>query len=229
MKFFVIILLFTFSLASIQADAQSSFSGDKLAQAIENYILNSCDGEAVVSFLSKVPDQRFKQSGITAKIHNNGLLQGAVNINMSFYDSEKLLKTINVPVRVNIYKDVLVAKNNIKIGESISSLHYDYQRIEVSKYKVNELIDNKAIQGKIARFSIPQGAVLTSNLFMEEKSIKKGDNITLIVRNGGLEIKSLGTALNDAAIGEKVRVKREGSSNLLNGTVEPNGDVLVLQ
>jgi flagella basal body P-ring formation protein FlgA len=73
--------------------------------------------------------------------------------------------------------------------------------------------------GKQLRRSLSIGALIPPRAVATPQLIKRGERVTVSVRQTGMEISSSGIALSDAALGERLRVRNEASQRMIEGTV----------
>lgn len=56
--------------------------------------------------------------------------------------------------------------------------------------------------------------------------IRRGENVRIVVVSGSVQVSATGTALQDAAVGDLIRVRRNGTrSKILQGTAGADGNV----
>ncbi len=71
------------------------------------------------------------------------------------------------------------------------------------------------------------GAVLPATDLVAQRLIRRGDNVALVSRRGGVEVRVVGKALGDAGESERVTVENLSSRRVVQGVVGPGGDVWV--
>ena len=81
--------------------------------------------------------------------------------------------------------------------------------------------------GRVARRMLPAGAVLASTDLVAQRLIRRGDNVALVSRRGGVEVRVAGKALADAGENERVTVENLSSRRVVQGIVGSGGDVWV--
>ena len=72
--------------------------------------------------------------------------------------------------------------------------------------------------GKRSRRALAAGIVISPQAVKTVPPIKEGETVTLVIRQGGMEITSSGVALSDAELGQRVRVRNETSKRVVEGT-----------
>lgn len=207
---------------------KSYFSGERLKKACYEYIQTIVGEDALISLPPSIPDQSFEEQGIIAKFNwNTQAKKGNSFIALEFYNNEKIIKRIEIPVRIQIFDIVPVAKKTITRGAIIRDEDISLEKREITNYKENEIIDYSEIIGKKAKHNIKEGTVLCNYMIEEEPIIERGNKVNIIVQSGGVRIRTNGEALQNGRIGEKIRIKREGTQTILQGRVAKDGSVII--
>ena len=63
------------------------------------------------------------------------------------------------------------------------------------------------------------GAEIAPQAVKAVPAIRRGETVTIVSRQGGMEVSSSGTALSDAELGGRVRIRNESSQRVVEGTV----------
>ncbi|NPA73863.1 MAG: flagellar basal body P-ring formation protein FlgA [Epsilonproteobacteria bacterium] len=116
-------------------------------------------------------------------------------------------RTLRVYFRFKIVAKVTVfkAKNNITNGKILTSKDYEKKEVDFDKIPSNILSLDK--DGEIvAKTFIKKGKILTSYMVKKKTLIRKKDVVTAVIKSGALKVEFEATALNDANIGDEVRV-----------------------
>lgn len=209
--------------------AGSSFSGNRLEQAVINYVNQSSQTEAKISILNQIKDFSFKQNNITAEIENTEELRGLTHIFIIFRDDIREIRRVKIPLRIRLFKNVLTYAKPLKSGSiiQINDLTYSYK--EVTDFRQNEIPEKQTLIGKYLNKSVPAGRIVSINDLDYGKIISRGDKVSIVVQSGAVRIRASGTALSDAKVGEQVRVKRDGVHNkILQGYAGEDGSVYIL-
>jgi flagella basal body P-ring formation protein FlgA len=223
-KHIAIIFLLTISVAS----ANSSFSGSRLEQAVLNYIESKIESDSRIMLLSEIKDFKFNDNNITASIEHNEKLRGFTHIYLIFRDENKIVKEVKVPVRIRVFDKVLTYSRNLKAGHRLSVNDLTYSSKEITDYSKSHLPGKEQLTGKALNKTVSSGSIVVLSDLAEDAVINKGDKITVVVQSGAVQIRTLGTALNDAKTGEQVRVKRDGTGNMiLYGRASDSGMVYI--
>jgi flagella basal body P-ring formation protein FlgA len=114
---------------------------------------------------------------------------------------------------------------DMKANQMLSQNDFIYQRVEITNDKLENLPEPYELAGSQLRRSLQKGTILTKDIIYTSRQIKRGDKVTIVVLSGGVRIRTTGFALQDAAPGEQLRVKRDTS--VLHGRVIDDGSVLI--
>ena len=208
--------------------SRSTFSGSRLAAALENYVRSLIDGKTEVFFYKKIKSQSFPEDGVIAKcVGDARSLRGARSLAIEFYDGDRLLKRISVPARIKIYKKAVAAAKNIEEGKKIEATDLRIVEKEVSNCP-NVAVSASQLIGKRAARRIRRGEPISLNDALDDVFVKRGDKVTIVAQAGAIRIRSVGTALQDATAGSSIKVKREGTRTILTGLLAKDGSVYII-
>lgn len=135
--------------------------------------------------------------------------------------------TVYQRASVRIFDRVLVANHHLAKGTVLSAADLRAERHELSVLPGGYETAPERLIGKQLRRALPAGAVIPPQAVKAAPLIKQGETVTLVIRQGGMEVSSSGTALSDAAPGERLRVRNEASRRVVEGTVTANRRVEV--
>ncbi|MBK9248647.1 MAG: flagellar basal body P-ring formation protein FlgA [Ignavibacteria bacterium] len=226
-KHLVLIFVLWISFQST-AYTQAFFSGERLRQAVITYTTKTVGQDAEVLVNQTIADQGFQESNVSAKCTGSKeSLRGISNVAIEFSIAGRVVRRVQVPVQVKVYREVAVATVPISYTSTISHQHYTIERRDVTAYSDSELLDEKELTGTAVRRMIPKGSIITRSQVTEIGGIRRGGIATIVVQAGSVVIRTKGTALSDATIGETVRVMREGTNTVLSGILQLNNTVYI--
>ena len=84
-----------------------------------------------------------------------------------------------------------------------------------------------AVVGKMAGRTLLPGAAIPLAALDFPRLVSNGGEVKLLYIDGGLEISTVGMALQDGAAGDSVKVRNDDSGVTVTGVVRPDGAVLV--
>ncbi|TFF22132.1 flagellar basal body P-ring formation protein FlgA [Jiella endophytica] len=89
------------------------------------------------------------------------------------------------------------------------------------------VLDEKMLQGMVAkRTLLPGNAIRLTDIAMPDL-VKAGSQVTLVYREAGLVITSLGTALRSGAEGDLVKVRNIDSGIVVSGVIDSDGTIRI--
>jgi len=227
MKKLYIILFFIMVIAS-SALAQSSFSGDRLSKACEDYVYMLLGNNIELRISKSIRDHDFEENGVTARCSGSKeSFRGNCFVIIEFNLNEKIIKRLQVPARVIIYKEVPVAAENISRGEIIEPNKISIEKKDITYHSEKDIPSSSEISGLTASRNISKGTIITHAFIEKQGTIKRGEKVNIIVHSGSVIVRTTGQALSDAATGESIRVKREGTQTILEGLVAMDGTVFI--
>lgn len=213
----------------------STFNGERLKDAVLDYVNNINSVEKEISILQSIPNFQFKEEDVIANINDEGsFFKGNTNIKLEFYTDKdhKIIKTHNIPLNIKTFENTIITSKTIKVGELLSPENIKLAKIETTNYDDSNIfkLENSSLNnlfGKSVNTNIIKGNIVLKSSLDNENTIKRGDKVTVLAKNGIVTVRTTGTALMDAKLGESIRIQRDGSSSVLNGIVSENRLVLL--
>lgn len=135
--------------------------------------------------------------------------------------------TVYVPVRISDMRPVVVVSQAVARGERLGADRVVLQTRDVATLPFGYFAGLDEVAGLEARRSLHAGAVLTPHDAQLPQLVRRGQSVTVVGRSGGIEVRAEGTAMGNAAQGERVRVRNAGSRRVVEGVVTADGVVEV--
>ena len=132
-----------------------------------------------------------------------------------------------VYVKVEVYQEVVVAKNKIGKKQTVAAEDLKLAEREVSLLPARYFKDTEGIIGKMSKSFIPAGSVIMDWMVSDVPDIAKGEKIKIMVSAPNLVVSAQGYALQDGRIGDKIKVRREDSRSEFEAVVSAQGEVEV--
>lgn len=132
---------------------------------------------------------------------------------------------IHLPVRIDVFEDVIVAARPLLKGQNIDTSAVTLKKQNIAPLKNGYYVKNSSFDQLQARRNLKRGTVLTPRNLSPRLMVRSGQKVTLVLDYNGLQIKSTGTALKSATLGEVVRVRNSQSLKVVEGVV--SGEALV--
>jgi flagella basal body P-ring formation protein FlgA len=128
-------------------------------------------------------------------------------------------RTMSFTADVRVWGITLVAKQAIPRGEQLSDSQFTIVRRDITDYTP---VSRNSLSGQRARMAIPAGAALTSDRVERIPAIHRGSDVTVVSAQGRIKVTRKGTALGDAQIGERLRVRIDGRTTIQSTVTAPN-------
>ena len=132
-----------------------------------------------------------------------------------------------VPLRVRRSQEVLVLVRGIAAGQPLTEDAMTRETRDASRIVGAAISDPAQAVGQVARRTLIAGSVLMSGDLLSPRLVRRGDNVALVSRRGGVEVRMGGKALADAGENQRVRVENLSSRRVVQGTVTADGEVWV--
>ncbi|XQW85796.1 flagellar basal body P-ring formation chaperone FlgA [Thalassotalea piscium] len=146
------------------------------------------------------------------------------NVNVKISCEDKNPWVLFLPVRVETQVKVLVANQVISKGSLLDSSNIDLTYIDIYNLRGESLSNIDEILGAKAKRRLAKGKPITPNNFCV---ICKGDNVEIIAKSNTFMIQTEGMALQDANIGQQIRIKNNRSGRTVVGKVDKNHKVII--
>ncbi|HCB12614.1 MAG TPA: flagellar basal body P-ring formation protein FlgA [Gammaproteobacteria bacterium] len=130
--------------------------------------------------------------------------------------------SIYLSANVRIYDQVLIARRFLRRGTILSAADVQFERRELSTLPGGYETDPQQLIGRQLQHALMIGKVISPRSVKVTPAVRRGETVTLIAGQSGIEITSSGIALSDASIGERLRVRNESSQRVIEGKVTAN-------
>ena len=111
----------------------------------------------------------------------------------------------NIPFRVEVIKEVVVAVKEIDMNKSIESEDLTIAKCDIG-IGSEFFIEKANILGKRAKRPIPSGTIITSGMIEDFPIIKQGDLVTMVIESAKFRITAQGKAKENGKIGQFIKV-----------------------
>lgn len=212
----------------LHSTSQSVFKGTEIKEQLLLAIRQKVGNEAVIALPNVISDYYFTQKNVYYDFDfGDQFLSGNVFVGLEFWHNGSKIRRVDIPVRIRLVKEVLVARAPISRGDVISFENCIIEKRELpSKLNPND-VSAEIIIGKVAKHNIVRGSIVSKELVQEPFAIRRGEKVRIVVLSGNVRIETYGIALNDANSGEEVRVRQERNGNVIVGLASIDGCVIV--
>ncbi|SFG88483.1 flagella basal body P-ring formation protein FlgA [Duganella sp. CF458] len=133
-------------------------------------------------------------------------------------------RSMRVPLSVQAPRELLVARRDLAAGETVQAADFVRQTADAA------LLGGPAAQALPASWRMRQalraGQALAASQLLAPHAVRRGEQVQVLWQEGVLRIERAGTALADAAPGERLAVRMAGGAEF-SGRVELDGTVRV--
>jgi flagella basal body P-ring formation protein FlgA len=120
-------------------------------------------------------------------------------------------KQVPVVAEVSLTREVVVAKRPINRGETIANRNLKLEQRRFTDFAQVGVTDLAVVNGQQARQLIRPGEMLLDRSVETRPVVRRGDPVTIWMRQGGLVIKASGRAQASGTLGERIEVARDGT------------------
>ncbi len=135
--------------------------------------------------------------------------------------------TVYVPVKVKVIKSVVVAARPLSANQLIKQGDVKLQQLDIGTLQHGYLNNPKLVIGQQLKYPISMGSVIKPNSVQAQNIVHRGQQIMLVAMAGQMEVRMSGTAMADAALGQRVKVKNSTSNRVVEGVANAPGIVNV--
>ncbi len=131
---------------------------------------------------------------------------------------------VYVPVRMSVSVPMLVSTRQLVRGEIISASDLTTSMIELQRFRKDGFTDHSQVVGAKLKRSVRLGDVIERN---DVCVVCRNEKVTIQAVKSGMVITTQGTALQDGAAGDQVRVKNDKSQRIIEGIVTGIAEITV--
>ncbi len=140
----------------------------------------------------------------------------------------KLLRRWYVPVRLNWWAQVVVAKKDLPARSRLSVNMLDRARVNVAGHSGSWWKKTSSLAGMQLTRPLQAGDAIYTSYVHRPKLIRRGDHVTMIASYGNLKVTAVGKALRSAGIGDRVSIRNLKSKQVVQGVVASASTVHIL-
>lgn len=127
--------------------------------------------------------------------------------------------TVYLSAQVRSFGNVLVASRFLPRGTLLTKADLSTERRDLTTLPTGYETDPSRLLGKRLRRSLREQTVIPPRALEAPKLVNRGDRVTIVVNQAGMQVTASGTALSDGVQGEYVRVRNETSERIIEGEV----------
>lgn len=135
--------------------------------------------------------------------------------------------TVYLPLQIKVMQPVVVIARPVSSNHVLTAQDLRLEQRDIGSLRQGYMANIAAVVGQQVKYSLGLGTVIQDNHLRSLNVVKRGESIVLVAGTGGMEVRMQGTALTDASVGDRVRVKNHSSERIVEGIVDSPGIVRV--
>jgi flagella basal body P-ring formation protein FlgA len=135
--------------------------------------------------------------------------------------------TVYVTAHISYQGDVLVAARGLPRGTVIEPSDLTVQERDLQGGPLGYLTQAKQAVGMRTTRPLRPGALIEQDSVEQVPVVSRGQRVWLVAESSSLQVRTIGTALQDGAIGELVKVENTSSGKVVWGVVARQGVVRI--
>jgi flagella basal body P-ring formation protein FlgA len=136
--------------------------------------------------------------------------------------------TVRVPVRLKLFRNVLVSSRALLRGDGISAADVHAEERDVARLGYGYLENFRQIAGRSLSRAVARGTVLTPGTLGGRRMVRAGDHVQVLAQLDGIEVRADGVALGSGDNGARLRVRNASSGRVVDAMVSAPGVVVAL-
>lgn len=153
---------------------------------------------------------------------------GVVAVPLRFVDQSGRQQIALVNTRVEIYDFAVVTQAKKRKGDVLALQDLKLEERDVSLLGNRYYSDGLGIAGLVATTGIPQDVIIQPWMVKMAPLVPKGGKVTILFHTQNIGVGVAGRVLDDAYLGQAVKVRREGQKKAYEGTVVGSKEVEVI-
>jgi flagellar basal body P-ring formation protein FlgA len=205
-------------------------SHQSIVSAAESFLQEafSRDGEHLVIQVSPL-DHRLRLSrcdeALTAFEPPGGISIGHTTVGISCQQPKPW--SLYVSADVGIEMPVVIATRDLSRGTALEADDLELQVMDTAHLLRGHFVAVNEVIGQTLKRTLRRGQVVTPSMLLVQKTVRRGEQITILAGSGGISVRSQGKALKDGNPGDLIRVVNLSSKRELEARVVSPGLVTV--
>jgi flagellar basal body P-ring formation protein FlgA len=134
---------------------------------------------------------------------------------------------IYLRAKVMAFGPVIVTRKSLKKGMRIGADDIDLKEMELTRIHQEVFTNPAEVIGQEILKSVAAGSLLTAQKLTSPKAVRRGEQVTILAKSDGMQIRVKGAALSDGMTGQTIAVKNLSSDRVVEGIVTGPGIVQI--
>jgi len=128
-----------------------------------------------------------------------------------------------ITAQVRKYGTAIISTSSLPRNTLLGPQHIQKKEVEVTNLRSAYFFRAEEIIGWTTKRSIAAGTVFTASMLKAPLAVSKGNAVIIEAKRSGISIRAGGTALQDGAIGQQIKVQNDRSGNIVKAVVVAPG------
>lgn len=170
---------------------------------------------------------RLQQCSGELEAFSNRELNSAGNVTVGVRCHQPVAWTVYLPLQIKVMQPMVVISRPVSANHVLTEQDLRIERRDIGNLRQGYLANIAAAVGQQVKYSLGLGTVIQPNHLRPLNVVKRGETIILVASAGTMEVRMQGTAMADASLGDRVRVRNLSSERVVEGVVDAPGVVRV--
>jgi flagella basal body P-ring formation protein FlgA len=157
----------------------------------------------------------------------NREMTSAGNVTVGVRCHHPVAWTVYLPLQIKVMQPMVVVARPVSGNRVLTEQDLRIEQRDIGSLRQGYMTNIAAVVGQQAKYSLGLGTVVQKNHLRPLNVVKRGESIVLVASAGTMEVRMQGTAMADAGVGDRVRVKNLSSERVVEGVVDAPGVVRV--
>ncbi len=136
--------------------------------------------------------------------------------------------TLHVPVQLQVFRQVLVLVRPLQRGDGVRADDVHMEERDITRLGYGYVSDMADLEGRTLARALGAGSVVTPSALGGRSAVKAGDQVQLVSRLNGIEVRASGVALGGGDSGSRLKVRNGSSGKVIDAMVMAPGEVLAV-
>lgn len=133
--------------------------------------------------------------------------------------SGEKVQRLRISAVARAWTEQLVLSKPLAMRQTVSESDFAVKRTLADKLSHDPLVTKDAAIGQQAARDLKAGTVLTSSLLAPVELVRSGQLVTVLMRRGTVEVKSVAVALQNGSAGQSIKVKNDVTNQVFQVTL----------
>jgi len=135
--------------------------------------------------------------------------------------------TVYVPVTISALAEVVYTARPLVRGEDLQVESLEIKQVPLDQLPANYLSNIDQLSGMALSRSVNSGVILTLNAIKPRMMIQRGQEVVILAKSQGIQVRMTGIALKNGASGDLIPIKNVKSGRTIEATVLNDSTVTV--